>query len=145
MERTSVDDYIQKGLYGEIQTKPDERRKFLGTLRERIVVAITKSQVMDKSIYDDLDEIMRSNKKAKVLLNGEMDYSYLSPYIKLANKHRISFSIVENKQSSTDIGLILAYDYAIDKDEIYLKQEPKEQTAAKEKKQSLFQKLFRKK
>ncbi|RDI41233.1 YueI family protein [Falsibacillus pallidus] len=145
MERTSVDDYIQKGIYGEKQTKPDERRKFLGTLRERIVVAITKSQVRDKNILDELDEIISSHKKAKMLLNGEMDYSYLSPFIKLANKHRLSFSIVENKQSSTDIGLILAYDHAIDKEEIYLKQEETEQPAATEKKQSLFQKLFRKK
>ena len=147
LERTSVDDYIQKGLYGEKQTKPGERKKFLGTLRERVVVAITKKQVRDLKIIGQLEGFMRKHPKAKMLLNGDMDYSCLSPFIKLASKQNISFSIVNDKQSTTEIGLVLAYDHAIDFEDIYIDTATPEQKPAnkKNKKDSLFTKLFRKK
>ncbi|HLU23466.1 YueI family protein [Lederbergia graminis] len=125
MNNSNIDDYLKKGMYGVKQTKPDERRKFLGTIRERIVVALTKSQVMEKGVYPEVVKLMKDHPKATLLLNGDLDYAYLSDYIANARKINIPFSIVTNKESNTDIGLVLAYDYAIDKEEIYIeKQEP---------------------
>ncbi|WP_316252510.1 DUF1694 domain-containing protein [Bacillus aquiflavi] len=48
MVKPTVDDYLQKGIYGQKEIKPDERRKFLGTLRERVIVALKQSQVREK-------------------------------------------------------------------------------------------------
>jgi uncharacterized protein YueI len=53
-----------------------------------------------------------------MLLNGDIDYSYLSDYIKLANQNNIPFTISSDQQHPTDIGLVLAYDYAVDKENI---------------------------
>ncbi|WP_233569883.1 YueI family protein [Falsibacillus albus] len=150
MDRTSVDDYIQNGIYGEKQTKPGERKKFLGTIRERVVVALTKRQIRERKVLNELEGIMRNHKKAKLLLNGEMDYTYLSPFIKLSNKYEIPFSIVNDAQTTTEIGLVLAYDHAVDIEQIYIesdiaKVESSEQKKNKKKNNSLFGKLFRKK
>ncbi|WP_064094408.1 YueI family protein [Rossellomorea aquimaris] len=121
MSKPTIDDYLENGIYGQKQTKPDERRKFLGSLRERIVVALTQSQVMEKGTYKEVQESLKNNPNAKLLLNGNMSYSYLSKYIKLADNYHVSFSMVTNKEIETEIGLVLAYDYAIDKEEIYVK------------------------
>ncbi|MEM5596765.1 DUF1694 domain-containing protein [Niallia circulans] len=43
----NLDEYMQKGMYGAKETKPEERRKFLSTLRERVVIALKQSQVME--------------------------------------------------------------------------------------------------
>ncbi|WP_421383013.1 YueI family protein [Bacillus salacetis] len=146
VERPGVDDYLQQGMYGQKQTKPDERRKFLGTIRERIVFALTQKQVRRKGTLPQIDSLMKENKGAHLFLNGNMSYTYLSKYIKLAGKYDIQYTMVTNKEHNTDIGLVLAYGHAIDKEEIYIDEDevikpdiPK----AKTKKKSFFAKLFK--
>ncbi|KYC95142.1 YueI family protein [Heyndrickxia sporothermodurans] len=124
----NLDDYLQKGMYGEKQLKPDEKRKYLGTFRERIVVALKKSQVMEKQIYSEVEDLMKKNPKAKLLLNGDLSYTFLTKYIQLARKHNHSYSIVTNNDSNTPIGLVLALDYAINKENIYITKASNQQT-----------------
>ncbi|MBM7602284.1 uncharacterized protein YueI [Metabacillus crassostreae] len=120
MDKTKLDEYIQQGIYGAREINPDERRKFLGTLRERVVVVLTKKQVREKGTYQEVEELMNKNKEATLFLNGTMNYTFLSDYIKLANKTGNKFLISTDKQNETDLGLVLAYDYAIDKKNIYI-------------------------
>lgn len=131
MGNSNVDDYLQKGIYGEKQTKPEERKKYLGTLRERIVVALTKKQVMENGVYPEVVQLMKEHPGSTLLLNGELDYSYLSDYIASANKTGTPFSIVSNKSHDTNIGLVLAYEYAIDKEEIFIEKQEKKETEIK--------------
>lgn len=123
LERDKVDEYLQTGLYGPKEIKPEERKRFLGTLRERIVVALTSSQVREKKVINHLEKIMKENQKAHLFLNGQIEYSSLSKYLKMAGKIGIPFTIVNNQEVETDIGLVLAYDYAVDKEEIFIKNE----------------------
>jgi uncharacterized protein YueI len=139
VSKPTIDDYLENGMYGQKQTKPDERRKFLGSLRERIVIALTQNQVREKKVYQQVEESLKEHPGAKLLLNGNMNYNYLVKYIKLANQHGISFSMVTNKESQTDIGLLLAYEHAINREEIYVtKQSGKTVSKTKPKKKSLF-------
>ncbi|MCA1056142.1 YueI family protein [Rossellomorea aquimaris] len=124
MTKPTIDDYLENGMYGQKQTKPDERRKFLGSLRERVVIALTQNQVREKKVYKEVEESLKEHKGAKLLLNGNMHYSYLTKYIKLAGQYGVSFSMVTNKETETEIGLLLAYDHAIDKEEIYVTKQP---------------------
>lgn len=135
----NVDDYIQQGIYGEKQTKPDERRRFLGTLRERIVIALTQSQVREPGVYKQVEDALKENQKAHLYLNGNMSYGEFSKYIKAAGKYKVDYTIVTNKDHNSEIGLVLAYDYAIDKEDIYVKKEMgvKKQEKAKGKKGAL--------
>ncbi|WP_018660574.1 YueI family protein [Heyndrickxia acidiproducens] len=136
----NVDDYLKQGIYGEKETLPAERRKFLGTLRERIVVALTTDQVKEAEVYPEVIDLFSRHKDAKLLLNGALEYSYLSKYIKAAHKNDLPFSIVEKKGITTDIGLVLAYDHAIDQKEIYItKQKPAPQKTKKKGLSSFFQ------
>lgn len=144
--KTNVEEYLQKGMYGAPQIKADERKKFLGTLRERIVVALTNSQVMEKGVYPEVEQLMKEHPKASLLLNGCLDYKYLSDYISVANKHNVPFSIVTNKDHHTDIGLVLTYDYAIDKEEIYITKKAdrsNNKQEKKKKKSKIFSGLYR--
>ncbi|QHE59968.1 DUF1694 domain-containing protein [Rossellomorea vietnamensis] len=141
LSRPTIDDYLENGIYGQKQTKPDERRKFLGTLRERIVIALTQSQVREKGIYKEVQDQLKKHPDAKLLLNGNMSYTFLSKYIKLADTYHVSFSMVTNKEIETDIGLVLAYDHAIDQEEIYVQKKSEKVMEAKAKpkpKKSLF-------
>ncbi|HWJ76789.1 MAG TPA: YueI family protein [Niallia sp.] len=120
MSNPNLEDYLQKGMYGAKEINPAERIQFLGSLRERVVVALKQSQVMETSVYKEIEEAMKTNKGAKLYLNGHLDYSYLSKYIKVANQVNMEYTIVTNKDGDTEIGLLIAYDHAIDKENIYV-------------------------
>ncbi len=141
MGNSNVDEYLQKGMYGVKETKPDERRKFLGTIRERVVVALTRSQVMEQGVYPEVEQLMSQHPKATLYLNGELDYSFISDYIQSARAKNIPFSIVTNKDHRTSIGLVFAYDYAINKEEIYIKRKKPAQVTVKKKKRNIISRL----
>ncbi len=149
MKRANIEDYLEKGMYGTKQTKLEERKKFLGTIRERIVVALTKSQIMEPGIYPEVEKMMNEHPKTTLLLNGELGYSFLSDYIQKARQKKIPFSIVKDKDHYTDIGLVLTYQHAIDKKDIYIKKRPpkmpESQKKAKSKKAplSFIKRLFK--
>jgi uncharacterized protein YueI len=138
----NLDDYMQKGIYGAKETKPEERRKFLGSLRERVVIALNQSQVIEPTPYKEIIDAMKKNAGAKLYLNGHLDYSYLSKYIKEANQVNMEYTIVTNKDSDSEIGLLIAYDYAINKENIYVGEQKtetaEEESLKEEQKKGLF-------
>lgn len=143
MKKTTVDEVLQQGIYGPLETKPDERRKFLGTLRERIIVALTKGQVGEMEVYPQVEQHMKENPQSHLFLNGNMSYESLSKYVKLATKYKIEHTIVTNKEHDSEIGLVLAMEHAIDKEEIYITKKVIVQQEVKKSK-GFFAKLFKK-
>ncbi|WP_413304245.1 YueI family protein [Bacillus sp. 1P10SD] len=141
MKKPSVEEVLQQGIYGAMETKPDERRKYLGTLRERIIVAMKKSQVAETEVYPQVEQLMKENPQAHLFLNGNMSYEDLSKYVKMANKQKIEHTIVTNKEHDSEIGLVLAMDHAIDKEEIYITKKIAVQEEVKKSK-GIFAKLF---
>ena len=115
-----VEDYLEQGIYGTKEIKPGERREFLGTLRERVIIVLTKSQVFENNLYPEIEYRMKQYPRANLLLNGQMDYQYLGKYIKLSNQYNIPYKIVLNKEYNSDLGLVLAEKNAIDKGDIYI-------------------------
>jgi uncharacterized protein YueI len=116
-----LDDYLQEGLLGPLENKPDERRKYLGTLRERVIVALTHAQVRELDLYkDEIEKVMKENPETNLFLNANIDYLTLSEYIKIADQLNIPYTMTVNTEYNSEFGLVLAYDYAIDKEEIML-------------------------
>ncbi|MFD4706160.1 DUF1694 domain-containing protein [Gottfriedia sp. NPDC058432] len=122
MAGNKVEDYLIKGIYGEKQIKIEERNIFLGTIRERIEIALTTSQVMANSIYPIVEKSI-SMKNVTLLLNGTLAYNTISKYILLAKKKNIPFSLVNNLPVPTPIGLVVTHNDAVDKNEIFVKDE----------------------
>jgi uncharacterized protein YueI len=143
MSNSKLDDYLQQGIHGAKQTKPDERRRFLTTLRERVVIALTQAQVMKKGVEPQIEQLMDENPQAHLFLNGNISYTYLSKYIKAAEKRDIEFTIVTNKEYDSELGLVLAHDHAIDKEDIYLSKKISPVAQPAKKKKGFFSKLFR--
>ncbi|MEH7306712.1 YueI family protein [Neobacillus drentensis] len=144
MKKTTVDEVLQQGIYGPLETKPDERRKFLGTIRERIVVALMKSQVAEANVYPQVEQHMKEKPQSHLFLNGNMDYGNLSKYVKLATKYKIEHTLVTNKEHDSEIGLVLAMDHAIDKEDIYITNKVSKPIQQEDKKsKGFFSKIFK--
>lgn len=143
MKKPNVEEVLQQGIHGPLETKPEERRKYLGTLRERIIVALMKSQVAETKVYPQIEQQMRKHPQAHLFLNGSMGYQNLSKYVKIAAKHKIEHTIVANKGHDTEIGLVLAMGHAIDKEEIFISKNPPPIIQAPKKKKGLFARIFK--
>ncbi|WP_161993110.1 YueI family protein [Sediminibacillus terrae] len=123
MSKENIDNYLEEGMYGAKQTKPAERKRYLGTLRERILLALDKSQVMQQEGFEELAAEMKANPEAKLLLNGKINSRFFKEYKKIARQHNIRYTAVTNKQAETDIGAILTSQSAVDRETIFIEKE----------------------
>lgn len=138
MTKKNVEDYLTEGMYGVRRPKEHERNQFLGTLRERIVIALSIGQVMSDSGLQKLEEAMQQHPHTKLIVNGHVSYRFLKEEKALANKYNIPYTSVTNEERKTEIGAVLTYDYAINKEDIFIKEAPKDKREEKEKANSFL-------
>lgn len=141
MNKKNVEDYLTEGIYGTRRPKETERQRFLGTLEERIVIALTIGQVMTDSGIAKLEEAMKKHHEdTQLLINGSVSHRFLTEEKALANKYKIPYTVISNEEVKTDIGAVLTYSYAINKENIFIEEDQKEITEPEEEK-SFFKKL----
>ncbi|SER36442.1 Uncharacterized protein YueI [Gracilibacillus ureilyticus] len=140
MGNNKLDDYIQEGIYGPKQTNPDERRAFLGSLRERVILVLKQSDVRGAKGLSELERAINQYPTAQMLMNGDMNFRFFKPYRELANRLNVSYTSVTDRESTTDYGLVLTMDHAVDKKDIFLKEE--QPAESEPKKKNFWQKLF---
>jgi uncharacterized protein YueI len=138
LNKPDVEDYLTQGIHGPKETNPDERRKFLGSLRERIEIALKQEQVKEDAVYPEVEQAMKNHKETQLLLNGHLDYEYLSKYIKLATENSIPYTMVTNKEHNSEIGLVLAHKEAVDKEDIFVTKKLNVSEQPEEKKKGFF-------
>lgn len=144
MDKKNVDDYLMQGMYGTQRPKEAERQKFLGTLRERVVIALTIGQVMTDSGIDQLEKAMKAHKDTKLLINGQVARRFLAEEIKVANKYNIPYTIISDEESETTIGAVLTYDYAVNIEDIYISDEEDNKEQEKKEKNTRSPSLYSK-
>lgn len=132
MAGKEVNDILNEGIYGKKDIRPDEKRQYLGVYRERILLVLTKKQVMEKGTRPEVETEMKQHRDAVIVLNGKLSYQALKGYQKLAQKYGIDYTNVSSLDNVTEVGLVLAKPYAIHKEEIEV--EDKQPEAAPPKK-----------
>ncbi|MDG5788740.1 YueI family protein [Evansella sp. AB-P1] len=132
MSEKKLKQILQQGIYGKAETLPEERKLFLGTISERIYLALTNKQVLKHGLYNEAVAIMKKHKDITLYINGFLSYPAYSNYVQLANQQSIPFTIV-NDGHATPIGIVLASREAIEtpedffiKDEQFYRDMPEE-------------------
>ncbi|WP_313466721.1 YueI family protein [Carnobacterium sp.] len=148
MSSDNVQDYLNKGMYGANQTNPEERRKYLGSLRERIYLSMTIEQVISKNYLSTLKKEITAHPNHTLLLNGTIDMENLEAYIQLCNQLNCPFRMVSDENAKeTSIGLIYVAKEAVNIEviDVSKKQKPAEETITEKKvpeKKSFFKRFF---
>ncbi|MCA0989126.1 YueI family protein [Guptibacillus algicola] len=115
---------LDAGIHGTPELKPAEKALYLTTFRERVYVALTKRQVAQKEVYSAVKNFMKQSDDLVLLLNGDLSYSMLSKYIKEASKASASFTIINDKETDTPLGLVLASkETAVNREDIFVRDE----------------------
>lgn len=119
----NVQDYLEKGLYGTPQIKPDEKRRYLGTYRERVIFAINLTELSNKNFHILATKYFKEFPGGTLLVDANIPSSYQQEILKLTKKTKQAFKLVNSDKKavdSTDIVCVYALDYAVNRDSITL-------------------------
>lgn len=96
-------DRLLQNLNGTPQTLPDQRRLYLGSLRERVALAITNAQLKVDTTLPAFEAALKTyanDANYKVLLNGKVDISKTAPYMKAIKAQGLAFTLVNDDTAS---------------------------------------------
>ncbi|WP_026689266.1 YueI family protein [Alteribacter aurantiacus] len=122
MSEQKLKEVLKQGIYGSPEIRPDERKLFLSTIRERIYLALTNRQVRESGMYNQVLNVMKRHSDVTLYINGSLNYPAYSNYVQEANKNGVQFTIVNDGKESP-IGLVLASKSAIEKEDIFITDE----------------------
>lgn len=119
-------DRLMQQLNGNPQTLPDQRRLYLGSLRERVALAITNQELAADTTLPSFVAALKPYAKDptyKVLLNGKVDVSKTAPYMKAIKAQGLAFTLVNDDTASLDpkrFFLLVVNQQAINRENIAL-------------------------
>lgn len=99
MADDDMQQHLNNSIYGPPQTNPDERRHYLGSLRERVAIRV-KNQDVERP--EALTQVTAALTKYagqagyKLLLNGKLDPDMTAPYMKVASAYNLPFTLVND-------------------------------------------------
>ncbi len=98
-------DRLMQQLNGNPQTLPDQRRIYLGSLRERVALAITNQELTSPTTLPTFVNALKAygqDATYKVLLNGKVDVTKTAPYMKAIKAQGLAFTLVNDDTASLD-------------------------------------------
>lgn len=107
------------------QTKPDERRRYLGSLRERVFVRMNNTEVKDPALTQLFLTHFNDYTGFSILINGNLNDEFLNQVEAQCGKTNIPFTIVTNETAKTgpeDTAILVVSNTAINKMRIEIAQ-----------------------
>lgn len=118
-DQDNLQQHLNNSIYGPPQTNPEERRHYLGSLRERAALLITNKQMADKATlpaFKQAFSALSQHTDYQLLLNGKLDTTITAPYLAAAAAAHFRFTLVNDETASvapTECGLLIAAPNAI--------------------------------
>lgn len=142
-----LQNHMNKGMYGTPQINPDERRRYLGTFRERVDVTITFEELRDQESLTDLALEMKLHPDYRLIINGQVDQTSLSRLIRLANEAGVAFTATSDRtlpNTATDLAVVFCdKTQAIHREKVDIFEcYPKKAEEVPAKRKSLLERLF---
>lgn len=100
------------------RTKPDERRRFLGSLRERALVRMTNSEAENQVFTNLFLKHFQDYLGYSILINSNLNNKFLNQVESYCSQYDISFTIVSDESAKTgpdDTAVLVVAQTAINK------------------------------
>ncbi|CCI80882.1 YueI family protein [Lactobacillus hominis] len=133
------------------QTKPDERRRYLGSLRERVLVRMSIAQVADPKLDALFLEHLKDYKGYTILVNGKIAQNdFINKLMRQCSQDDIKFTLINDETAKNEpdaTGVLVVSKTAINRmrvdiAQVYAPTITPTAIEAKQTKKSFWQKLF---
>lgn len=112
-EENQLEKKIIEGIYGPPEIKKEEKNRFLGEYKERVIRYLTLDQVQEPGVYPEIIKAMNSAEAKKLIIDRNVDIESAHDYIKLAREENLVFKRVDSPEFKGDVALIVASDRAV--------------------------------
>jgi len=119
-DKSELEQIIQAGIYGEPELKREEKKRFLGVFRERVLKVLTKEQVEERGTYQEILKVIQDPRAKQLIITNKVKMSSAMEYINMARKNNVQFTMVDGDNFIGEIGLVVAGDQAVDEETIYI-------------------------
>ncbi|MFC3928463.1 YueI family protein [Streptococcus caprae] len=144
-----INETLTRAAHGENRLDPDQQRQFLGTFRERVVIAVSLEQAQQEETLrffpNFLNQESANDPNLSLKISPALSMAKQMAYLKLAQEVHIDATIVDETSANSPYGLVLHTDHAIDKENIDFIIPEETATSTKkepEEKKSFWKKLF---
>lgn len=133
------------------QTRPDERRRYLGSLRERVFVRLTVAEASNPAASQLFLQHIDDYQPYEVLINGRMPQNqFVNQVLTACGKKGISFRLINDQTAQTEpeaTGILVVAKTALNRPrigikEVYAPEMPKEKLTSHQQRPSFWHRLF---
>ena len=106
MTNDNLQEHLNNGLYGTPQLHPDEQRKYLGTFRERVSLAITFKEFSNNqnACLTAIKQEISSNteEELSIKINGQLSSDIIDKIIQISKENNTKFEYLADASFSHD-------------------------------------------
>jgi uncharacterized protein YueI len=117
-----LDKAIRSGIHGIPELKPDEKRRFLGFFRERVIQAVTFRQILAAKGLQVMEDAMKDPRGVELVIHKRARTRAM-PLVVQARKQGLDFTIVSNPNLQGEVAVLLVARDAVDIPVLYSEQE----------------------
>lgn len=145
-----ISDRLKQASNGPLQTRPDERRRYLGSLRERVFVRLSNQDFANPDLVKVFLDHFDDYQDLTILINGKITENNAVNQIEAkASKTNIPFTLVSDNSAKTgleDTAVLVVAKEALNRNrieigQVYPPEFPKTELTAPKRK-SFWQRLF---
>lgn len=148
IENENVQNRLDQSMNGGTpKINPDEQRRYLGTFKERVILAIPIAEVMNPAAMTAVEKTVKNHPDLTIIINGNISASKQSPYIKIAAKNNAKFTLNTDQIYGTkpaDYAVVVADKDAVNQADIEFHQPAPTSQPQTAPKKSFWKKLFNK-
>lgn len=118
--KTDLDRIIEYGIQGVPELRPEERRKWLGEFRERVILGLTIEQTYMEEAPSHVEKALKDRDAKLVIVNHNIAMNVIGKYMQIAKKANKEFkSIATDSQEA--MGLVVVSDEAVEREDVEIK------------------------
>lgn len=112
-KKSNLEKTIAVGVHGAPELRRDEKRRFLGFFRERVIEALTFSQIRTKEGLEVMGKALEDTRAVELVIH-QRARAVAMPLIVQARRKGLDFTIVSNPDFVGEIAVILVAKDAVD-------------------------------
>jgi uncharacterized protein YueI len=113
LERT-----LQAGIHGAPELRHEEKIHYLGEFRERVLRLLTRSQVGEPIVYQEIETAIRDPRAAYIVVHSEISDKALKKYKMLAAANGKSVTSRNDPDFEGEAGLVVVSRQAVDVEQV---------------------------
>lgn len=112
---------LQFGIHGTPELKREEKQRYLGEFRERVVAAIRYDQAGSMEILKQVERLLQQSRVSIVKIHVNLAYETAKKYQDLARRFGKHHTLISGPEYEQEYAVILASDTAVEKEDIHIK------------------------